>query len=119
LYILALLIFSPCVNPQQVELPFENIPVEEGIPTNVQHVLQDRTGYLWFATWSGLYKYDGYNFTAYRHDADDTASIRNNTLSVVYEDKSGIIWIGSRFGLERFDPKLDTFLHFTPNPNDT
>ena len=61
------------------------------MPTSIQNILQDRIGYLWFATWSGLYKYDGYNFTSYKHDVEDTTSIRDNILFVVYEDKSGII----------------------------
>ncbi|OGU36963.1 MAG: hypothetical protein A2315_09230 [Ignavibacteria bacterium RIFOXYB2_FULL_35_12] len=117
--VLVFLIFSPCINSQQAELQFENILVEGGMPVNVQSIFQDRTGFLWFATWSGLYKYDGYNFIAYRHDVEDTASIRYNTLSVIYEDKAGILWIGSRLGLERFDPKSETFIHYTPNPIDT
>jgi signal transduction histidine kinase/ligand-binding sensor domain-containing protein/DNA-binding response OmpR family regulator len=117
--VLLSLIFPPCINPQQVELPFENIPIGEGIPTNVQHILQDRTGYLWFATWSGLYKYDGYNFTSFRHDDMQTTSIIDDALSVLFEDKAGILWIGSRLGLERFDPKSETFIHYTPNPSDT
>jgi ligand-binding sensor domain-containing protein len=116
---LVCLIFSPCINSQQAELQFENILVEGGMPVNVKNIYQDKTGYLWFATWSGLYKYDGYNFISYKHDIEDSTSILDNTLSVVYEDMDGLFWIGSRLGLERFDPKTETFLHFTPNPSDT
>ena len=119
LHVLVCLIFSPCINPQQVELPFEDIPIGEGIQTNVEYIYQDRIGYLWFATWSGLYRYDGYNFKSYTHSIDDTSSLFSNTLSTIYEDKKGILWIGSRFGLERFDSKSETFSHFTPNPIDT
>ena len=107
------------IYPQNSDLPFEDISVGEGIPTSVQNILQDRTGYLWFATWSGLYKYDGYNFTSYKHDVEDTTSIIDNTLSVLYEDKSGILWVGSRLGLERFNRESETFVHYTPNPSDT
>ena len=117
--VLVSLIFSPCINSQPVELQFEEIPIEESTPTSIQYIYQDRIGYLWFATWSGLYKYDGYSFTSYKHDVEDTTSIMDNTLSVVYEDKEGIIWIGSRLGLERFEPKSETFIHYTPNPSDT
>ena len=106
LQILLCIIFSPCVNPQQVELQFENILVEGGMPVNVQSIFQDRTGFLWFATWSGLYKYDGYNFTCYKHNIEDSTSILDNTLSVVYEDKEGLLWIGSRLGLEGLILKL-------------
>jgi signal transduction histidine kinase/ligand-binding sensor domain-containing protein/DNA-binding response OmpR family regulator len=104
---------------QQADLVFEDIPLGDGIPTNVQDILQDKTGYLWFATWSGLYKYDGYGFVSYKHHTDDSSSLFDNTLYVLFEDKTGILWIGSDSGLERFDPKLETFTHLTPNPADT
>ena len=117
LHVLALLIFSPCINPQQVDLPFENIPVGEGMPTAVNYILQDRIGYLWFATNSGLYKYDGYSFVSYKHDITDTTSILDNTLSTLYEDKTGVLWIGSWVGLEKFDRTTNSFLHYTPNPS--
>jgi signal transduction histidine kinase/ligand-binding sensor domain-containing protein/DNA-binding response OmpR family regulator len=119
LLISAFLIFSPCINPQQADYQFEVIHIEEGTPTSIQYIYQDKIGYLWFATWSGLYKYDGYNFTSYKNDVEDTTSLFDNTLSTIYEDKSGILWIGSRLGLERFDPKYETFIHYTPNPADT
>jgi len=119
LHVLVFLIFSPCVNPQQAELPFEVIPIEEGTPTSIQYIYQDKIGYLWFATWSGLYKFDGYNFTSYKNDIEDTTSLFDNTLSTIFEDKDGIFWIGSRLGLERFDQKSETFIHYTPNPVDT
>ncbi len=104
--------------PQQAELKFEDIPLNEGVQPSVQYIYQDKSGYLWFATWSGLYKYNGYTFTPYLHDVDDTTSLFDNTLSTIYEDKDGILWIGSQFGLEKFDPKSEIFTHFTPNPPD-
>ena len=119
LAVLVSIIFLPCINSQPVELPFEDILIEEGTPTSIQFIYQDRIGYLWFATWSGLYKYDGYNFTSYKNDVEDTTSLFDNTLSTIYEDKEGILWIGSRLGLERFEPKSETFIHYTPNPSDT
>jgi len=119
LCVLLSLIFSPGVNSQQVELPFENIPVGEGIPTAVNYILQDRIGYLWFASNSGLYKYDGYNFWSYKHDVSDTTSIIDNSLLTLYEDKTGILWIGTWLGLEKFDQTKSAFTHFTPNPSGT
>jgi signal transduction histidine kinase/ligand-binding sensor domain-containing protein len=102
--------------PQRPDLPFEEISLGEGIPTFVQCILQDRTGYLWFATWSGLYKYDGYTFVSHRHDPDDSSSIIDNTLSRLYEDRAGVLWIGSWHGLEKFNRMTGTFSHYTPNP---
>ena len=104
---------------QSQELTFEHLSVDEGMPTVINCILQDRTGYLWFATNSGLYKYDGYNFTSYRHDLDDTTSIMDNTLTTLYEDNAGALWIGTWIGLEKFDGLSNTFVHYKLNSSDT
>ncbi len=69
--------------------------------------------------WSGLYRYDGYNFISYKHDPDDTSSIADNSLFTLYEDKVGVLWIGSLLGLEKFDHASGAFRHYTPNPSAT
>jgi len=117
IYLLFFLFLSTSIYSQQNDLQVETFLVEEGMPTNVQSILQDRTGFLWFTTWSGLYKYDGYEFKSYKHEVDDTTSIIDNNLSVLCEDKEGILWIGSYLGLEKFDRTTNTFTHYTPNPS--
>jgi ligand-binding sensor domain-containing protein len=52
-----------CLQSQSQGLAFEHLSVDQGMPTVVNYILQDKIGYLWFATNSGLYKYDGYSFT--------------------------------------------------------
>ena len=119
-FILVFIISSSSVNSQQTKLPFENITIEEGLPTLVTSILQDRTGYLWFATWSGLYKYDGYTLVSYKHDTNDTTSLTDNTLTTLYEDKEGTLWIGTYLGLERFDREKKSFIHYMPHsPTET
>jgi two-component system sensor histidine kinase ChiS len=119
LFLGVLITISPYAYSQHSDLTFEHFNVDKGMPAYVSYILQDRTGYLWFATWSGLYKYDGYNFISYKHDLDDTTSIIDNTLSTLYEDKAGVLWIGSWLGLEKFDYTTNTFIHYIPNPSDT
>ena len=104
------------VHGQQDDLAFETLPLDQGASTHVSYVLQDRTGFIWIAAWSGLHMYDGYSFVSYKHDPDDTTSIAGNALSTLYEDKAGVMWIGSWLGLERFDRTTGKFRHFTPNP---
>lgn len=70
-----LIIVSPCIYSQTENIILEHFSVDQGMPTKVSCILQDNTGYLWFGTFSGLYKYDGYNFIPYRHDPADTTSI--------------------------------------------
>lgn len=31
------------------------------------HILQDNKGFIWFATWDGIYKFDGYHFKNYKN----------------------------------------------------
>ena len=119
LFFLFIIFLPPYFYSQQTDLPFEHFSVNEGMPTVVNYILQDKIGYLWFATNSGLYKYDGYNFTSYKHDLDDTTSLMDNTLTTLYEDKEGVLWIGSWLGLEKFDRLKNTFKHYIPNPSDS
>ncbi len=104
------------VHPQQDNLVFEPLSVDQGMPTAVRYILQDRTGYLWFGTYSGLHRFDGYSFVSYRHDAGDTSSIVDNNASTLYEDKAGVLWIGSPLGLDKFDRTIGTFSHYVPDP---
>jgi signal transduction histidine kinase/ligand-binding sensor domain-containing protein/CheY-like chemotaxis protein len=104
------------VHAQQEDLAFETLPLDQGAATHVSCILQDRTGFIWIGTWSGLYRYDGYSFVAYKHNSDDSTSIADNLLSTIYEDKAGTLWVGSWLGLEELDQATGTFHHFTPNP---
>ena len=117
---LSIILFPYCyLQSQSQDLTFEHLSVDQGMPTVVNYILQDRIGYLWFATNSGLYKYDGYSFTSYEHDLNDTNSLIDNSLTTLYEDKDGILWIGTWLGIEKFDRINNTFIHYTPNPTDT
>jgi len=114
---LMLVILSASVHSQQQHLAFETLPLDQSAPTHVSCILQDKTGFMWIGTWSGLYRCDGYSFISYKHDPDDTSSIANNTLSTLYVDKAGVLWIGSLVGLDKLDQASGTFKHYTPNPS--
>ena len=116
---LMLMILSTSVHSQQDNLAFETLSLGQGAPTHVSCILQDKTGFMWIGTWSGLYRCDGYSVISYKHDPDDTSSIADNMLSTLYVDKAGVLWIGSRLGLERLDQASGTFKHYTPNPSAT
>jgi signal transduction histidine kinase/CheY-like chemotaxis protein/ligand-binding sensor domain-containing protein/AraC-like DNA-binding protein len=83
--------------------------VEDGL---VNDILQDRKGLLWFATWNGLYRFDGYNFKNYKSSAEDPEGLTNDRLLSVDEDPFACLWIlcydssACRFnpGKEVFEP---------------
>lgn len=68
---------------------------------------------MWFATDDGLNKFDGTNFTQYRHLPGDSTSLRANEVLVLHEDLAGNLWIGtSGGGLSRYDRKKNVFIHY-------
>jgi ligand-binding sensor domain-containing protein/two-component sensor histidine kinase len=89
---------------------FERLTTEQGLSTHfVMTIMQDRKGYLWFGTGTGLDKYDGYRFTNYKFDPRDTTSLTKNQVFTLWEDRYGLIWVGTSEGTCRFDPRTETF----------
>ncbi len=71
---------------------------------NVQCILQDKAGNLWFGTTeNGLYKYDGKSFSRFLM-AD---GLNCNNIYCMLEDKDGKIWIGTVKGLCFYNPPAD------------
>ena len=52
----------------------------------INDLYQDRQGYLWIATEDGLYRFDGMDFTAFRHRSGDETSISANNAITFLED---------------------------------
>lgn len=76
----------------------------------IQSILQDHKGLMWFATWDGLYKFDGYTFKNYKAHPGDNIELGNNRLGNIKEDPYGYIWVQSYdHQVYRFDPKSEQF----------
>ena len=94
---------------------FQTIDTEQGLAQNtVSAFLQDREGFLWIGTDSGLQRYDGYTFTTYAHSSDDAGSLPEGPIASLAEDGDGRLWIGTlgsglvRLGEDgRFERRLD------------
>lgn len=57
----------------------------------VQHMIQDRQGYIWLATWDGLRRYDGYRFETFKTRPGDNCPLETNRFSYLAEDGNGNI----------------------------
>ncbi|HEX8060085.1 MAG TPA: two-component regulator propeller domain-containing protein [Cyclobacteriaceae bacterium] len=76
----------------------------------VNSVVKGSRGFMWIATGDGLNRYDGYGFTVYRHDPDNSNSIRDNLVFDVYE-REGRFYIATALGLDILDRRYDSFSH--------
>ena len=104
--------------PTAWKIRFDRLNTESGLSQNgVRAILQDRRGFLWFGTYDGLNRYDGYRFKIYRSKPGEPNSLSQKTVFCLLEDKDGMIWIGTAGGLDRFDPTTETFTHYRHDPD--
>jgi ligand-binding sensor domain-containing protein len=103
---------------QKKEYRFKRLIVDDGLSqSNVECIIQDSDGFIWFGTQDGLNKFDGYDFTIYRNDKNDEHSLSGNRVAAVVEDSAGIIWVGTYFnGISAFDKKTQRFKQYLNDP---
>jgi len=116
-----LYIFSQPLFAQYQEFRFTHLTTDNGLSqSNVTCILQDNKGYLWFGTFNGLNRYDGYEFKVFNYSPIDTQSISHNFISTLFEDSQGTLWVGTSDGLNRYNREANTFTSFKfeeENPN--
>ena len=120
LFFFALFQLPSLTRAQLPRLKFTHLGPEDGLShTRVWSAIQDKQGFLWFATDYGLNKYDGYKFTVYKNDERDQNSIADNFIWNIALDRNGNIWIGTNGGgLDFFDIKTETFVHHKHDPKE-
>src|SRR5699024_1314435 len=76
----------------------------------VMSIIQDKKGFMWFATWDGLNRFDGRHFKVYKGLAGDPNGFTNNRLNTIQEDSFGFIWILTNdLNIYRFNPSTERF----------
>ena len=106
---------------QSNKIQFDHIGTAEGLSqSNAFCIMQDSRGFMWFGTWEGLNKYDGYNITVYKNDPLDKNSISNNFITSISESKNGDLWIATGGGgLCRYDRNKENFTRYRHDPKNT
>lgn len=85
-------LLAAAVSPAAVVV--RHFGTEEGLAhDHVRDVIQDSHGYMWFATWTGVDRFDGYGFRNYRSFSGDSVMLDNNRVERVAEDSEGRMWV--------------------------
>ena len=85
---------------QAQKVAFENLTLKTGLPQNfVKDVIQDRQGYLWFATQAGAARYDGYTYEHFHIDN----GLPDDEVNCLLADREGRIWFGTEGGIGVYD----------------
>jgi len=109
--LLALFIFlNPVVTSQVWAATSWLFTSDHDLPNSlINDLVEDEAGNIWIATEDGLCRYDGSNFTTYRHVADEDHSLRHNLVRCLFVDKEGHLLVGTMDGLQLYRPETDDF----------
>ncbi len=109
-FILNILLFSTVVKGQH-DCIFTHYSSENGLSQNtIMSILQDHKGNMWFSTWDGINKFDGYSFRKYKARLDNKITLSHNRIDYMGEDKYGFIWLLTYDNhVYRFNPKTEFF----------
>ncbi len=78
----------------------------------IEEVFQDEKGFMWFGTYDGLARFDGYSVKYYKYNHLDKNSISNDVITSIVQDDGGILWIGTHMGLNSYDPSTEKFTRY-------
>ena len=73
---------------------------------------------MWFGTLNALNKYDGYSITTYFNKPQSPDGLSNNQIYSMEGDINGDLWIGTEYGLNRFDQAKEQFIVYLNKPDD-
>ncbi len=109
----AMIIFFLCVNvnAQKIYKEYNFVNIKEGIPkVGVSCIIQDYDGFIWIGTiGTGVYKFDGIDYTPYKLDFENPNSLSNNLVQCSYIDSKKRLWFGTEDGLNLYNRDLDQF----------
>ena len=84
---------------------FRNVSVIDDLPQNtVQAMVQDREGFLWIGSESGLLRYDGRIFEKYTAGYNRNFFLCDNSINTLAQDPKQHIWVATTEGVSAFNP---------------
>jgi len=108
---LSLLLFAPQADAAR---RFTELGAGRGLDVNVAvSMLVDRDGLLWVGSREGLFRYDGYQATAFLPDPERAGSISDQDVRALHQTDDGALWVSTNTGgLNRRDPRTGEFIQF-------
>ena len=71
----------------------QHYSIKDGMSQNtVMAIMQDKQGFMWFGTWDGLNRFDGYVFETFKAMHNGVEAHVNNRVDLIYEDEAEQIW---------------------------
>ena len=106
------LLFLACVCSCTVHAQsfLEHLTRADGLPGDqVLALHEDRNGFIWIGTGSGLARHEGVRIRTWYHDRKNEHSLPNNVVWDITTDEHGKVWIATDHGLGRYDASTGAF----------
>ena len=89
---------------------FKTLDARNGlISSQINCILKDQRGYMWFGTPAGLYRFDGYTFKNFQSNSQDGSSLPDSYIMSIQEMLDGNLWIETTAGFCIYHPQTESF----------
>ena len=89
---------------------FKTLDARDGLTSSqVNCILKDSRGYMWFGTPAGLYRFDGYTFRNFQSDSQDGSSLNDSYINSIQEMLDGNLLVETSSGYCIYHPQTETF----------
>jgi len=89
---------------------FKTLDARDGLTSSqINCIMKDSRGYVWFGTPAGLYRFDGYVFRNFQSDSQDGSSLPNSYINSVQETLDGNLLIETASGYCVYHPQTESF----------
>lgn len=111
LFLISVTFFYPLIVQGGEIERFEHLTIDDGLSQNtVTSIHCDKKGFLWFGTYNGLNRFDGYHFKVFQNSVQTPGIFTNNRITSIWEDQQSFLWFETYDGyFHRYNPVKETF----------
>ena len=107
--ILLILAVSTPLSATSIDKIFKILDARQGLTSSqVNCILKDSRGFMWFGTPAGLYRYDSYIYKHFQCDSQDGSSLPDSYIESIQE-MDGDLWIKTPADYCIYHPQTESF----------
>ncbi len=108
-----LLLLLVLVSSLRAQFVFEHFTTANGLPSDVVYSIhEDRHGYIWAGTETGLARLEGTRVRTFQHVRGDSTTLAHDQVNCLAEDVQGRLWLATMGGLSCYNEDHGTFRNF-------